>query len=150
MPTKHSHSWSETGPTHSLEVGSTVLAYFIRESTRAKRKRIVVTPGKVEVVVPIGTPLEGPRGTLAYVDQRRRWIFNAAREIDDRHQALLTQRYASGAKLQFRGRWLMLDVQSAEVEAVQIRSRYAQANAVFGTSKFHMVLFSCVIRSSPQ
>jgi predicted metal-dependent hydrolase len=43
---------------------------------------------------------------------------------------VLTQRYASGAKLQYRGRWLMLDVQAAEVAEVQITCR----------SKFHVVV----------
>jgi hypothetical protein len=109
-----------------LTIGDTVIPFNVRASTRARRKRIVVTPGRVEVVVPPGTPADGPDGVRAYVEAKRRWVFDAVREIDERHRALLAQRYASGAKLQLRGRWLMLDVQEADVEEVAItcRSRF--------------------------
>ena len=82
------------------------------------------------MVAPIGTPLEGEDGLLAYVSRKRRWIFDSVREISDKHQKLLTQRYASGAKLQYRGRWLMLDVQPGDVGQVEISCR----------SKFHVVV----------
>ena len=113
-----------------LTVGATVIPYEVRESVRARAKKIVVTPASVEVIVPQGTALEGPRGTLAFVETRRRWIFDAVRELRAGHQALLQQRYASGAKLQYRGRWLMLDVQPGEVPEVQIACR----------SKFHVTV----------
>lgn len=109
-----------------LAIGETVIPYAVRGSAQARAKRIVVRPGLVEVVVPVGTPVEGPEGVRAYVEAKRRWVFNAVRELDQRHRALLAQRYASGAKLQYRGRWLMLDVQPGEVDAVEItcRSRF--------------------------
>lgn len=113
-----------------LTVGDTVIPYDVRESRGATRKRIVVTPAGVEVVVPAGTPLEGPEGLVAYVQRKRRWVFDSVREIDARHRALLTQRYASGAKLQYRGRWLMLDVRAGDVAEVAIACR----------SKFHVVV----------
>lgn len=43
-----------------LTIGDTVIPYTVRESAKATRKRIVVTPAGVEVVAPAGTPLEGP------------------------------------------------------------------------------------------
>lgn len=106
-----------------LTIGNTVIPYEVRESARAARKRIVVTPGRVEVVVPTGTPLDGPEGVLPYLQGKRRWVFNSVREVDEKHRALLDQQYASGAKLQYRGRWLMLDVQEGDVDAVQIACR---------------------------
>lgn len=115
---------------HSLQVGNTHIAYEVRFSSQATRKRIVVTPEGVEVVAPAGTPLEGRDGVYAYVDRKRRWVFDAAREIEEKHRRLLTQRYASGAKLQYRGRWLMLDVQAGEVDQVEVSCR----------SKFHVVV----------
>ncbi len=113
-----------------LTVGNTDIAYHVRHSDQATRKRIVVTPDAVEVIVPLGTPAEGAGGLLDYLHRKRRWIFDAVREIDAKHRHLLTQRYASGAKLQFRGRWLMLDVRSASVETVEVACR----------SKFHVTV----------
>ena len=108
---------------HSLQVGETTIEYRVRPSARATRKRIVVTPAGVEVVVPTGTPLDGDDGVYAYVDSRRRWLFDSQREVADQHQKLLTQKYASGAKLQYRGRWLMLDVRADAVPSVVIQCR---------------------------
>ena len=120
-----------------LTIGDTVIPYAVRESSAATRKKIVVTPAGVAVVVPAGTPLEGPEGPeglVAYVQRKRRWVFDAVREVADKHRALLTQRYASGAKLQYRGRWLMLDVQGGDVSEVSIACR----------SKFHVVVPAAV------
>ena len=113
-----------------LTVGQTAIPYEVRFSTQATRRRIVVTPGRVEVVAPVGTPLEGSDGLLSYLHRKRRWVFDAVREIEAKHRRVLTQRYASGAKLQYRGRWLMLDVQAGDVEAVEITCR----------SKFHVTV----------
>lgn len=113
-----------------LTIGHTVIPYRVRESGNSSRKRIVVTPAGVEVVVPAGTAQGGPEGVAAYVHRRRRWVFDAVRDIEARHRSLLDQRYASGAKLQYRGRWLMLDVQAADVPAVTISCR----------SKFHVLV----------
>ncbi len=109
-----------------LRVGDTTIPYAVRFSDRASRKRIVVTADRVEVVAPTGTPLDGADGVLAFVDTKRRWMFDAAREVAETHRKLLTQKYASGARLQYRGRWLMLEVRSAEVAQVEItcRSRF--------------------------
>ncbi|HND31181.1 MAG TPA: SprT family zinc-dependent metalloprotease [Myxococcota bacterium] len=113
-----------------LTIGAVVIPYEVRESARTRVMKIVVTPGLVEVVVPVGTPMHGPNSVTAYVERKRRWVFNAVREIREKHQALLRQQYASGAKLQYRGRWLMLDVQAGEVSGVGITCR----------SKFHVMV----------
>lgn len=110
-----------------LVIGATVIPYAVRESGRARAMKIVVTPGAVEVVVPVDTALDG---VTAYVERKRRWVFDAVREIQAKHQALLHQHYASGAKLQYRGRWLMLDVLPGDVAEVQITCR----------SKFHVTV----------
>jgi predicted metal-dependent hydrolase len=107
----------------TLQVGTTDIRYEVRYSARAARKRIVVTPEGVEVVAPQGTPWDGPEGVAAYIEGRRRWVFDSVREIEEKHRKLLTQRYASGATLQYRGRWLMLTVTPAPVVAVTISCR---------------------------
>lgn len=106
-----------------LSIGKTDIEYTVRPSARATRKRIVVRPGSVEVVVPEGTALDGPGGVTEFVCEKRRWIFDAVREIEAKHTKLLDQQYASGAKLQYRGRWLMLDVKVAAVTRVEITCR---------------------------
>lgn len=111
-----------------LTIGETEIPYEVRHSPRARRKRIEVGPEGVEVVAPEGTPREGPDGVHRYVETKRRWIFDAVRQVAGRHEKLLEQQYASGAKLQYRGRWLMLDVRPAPVEEVVIHCR----------SKFHV------------
>ena len=113
-----------------LTIGRTVIPYDVRESAQARAMKIVVTPATVEVVVPVGTALDGPKGATAYVDRKRRWVFNAVQEMKEKHRALLDQQYASGAKLQYRGRWLMLDVQPGDVTEVVITCR----------SKFHVMV----------
>ncbi len=113
-----------------LTVGATQIPYQVRYVAGATRRRIVVTPEGVEVIVPAGTPLEGSDGLAGYLHRKRRWVFDAVREIEQKHQRLLTQRYASGAKLQYRGRWLMLDVRTADVGAVAVACR----------SKFHVAV----------
>ena len=113
-----------------LTVGNTDIPYSVRFSSRAARKRIVITPAGVVVVAPAGTPLEGSNGLLSYMRGKRRWVFDSVREIEEKHHKLLTQRYASGAKLQYRGRWLMLDVQPGPVGQVEITCR----------SKFHVAV----------
>jgi len=106
-----------------LTVGNTDIPYEVRFSSKAARKRIVITPDRVQVVAPAGTPWDGSSGVLAYVKGKRRWVFDSVREIEEKHRKLLTQRYASGAKLQYRGRWLMLDVRPGPVEQVEIGCR---------------------------
>jgi len=113
-----------------LTVGNTVIPYDVRESRKATHRKIVVTPAGVEVVIPTGSPLDGPEGVGRYVQRKRRWVFDAVREVEEKHRALLTQRYAAGAKLQYRGRWLMLDVQAGDVAGVEIACR----------SKFHVMV----------
>jgi predicted metal-dependent hydrolase len=114
----------------NLTIGETVIPYDVRESAKATRKRIVVTPNGVQVVVPTGTPLEGPDGVVPYLHRKRRWVFDSVRAVDERHRAVLVQQYASGAKLQFRGRWIMLDVRDDDVAAAVVTYK----------NKFHVVV----------
>lgn len=110
-------------PEHAIEIGAVTVPYRVRFSPRAKRKRLVVTPEGVEVIAPEGTALDGEGGIHAFVHGKRRWLWDARRAVEDRHEKLLEQHWASGAKLQYRGRWLMLDIRAAGVEAVEIACR---------------------------
>lgn len=106
-----------------LHIGELSVPYAVRASARARRKRIEATADGVRVVVPEGTP---PGEVAAFVEARRRWVFDAVQAAAERRRMMRVQRYASGAKLQYRGRWLMLEVAPGRVEAARVvcRSRF--------------------------
>ena len=99
----------------TLTIGKTEISYVVRASDRAKRKRIVVTPGVVEVVVPIGIDDDAVR---AFIHAKRRWVFDKVREVavarNVRETATTT--WAAGGKIFYRGRNIGLRVQLAAVE----------------------------------
>lgn len=109
-----------------LTIGQRQIPYQIRESSKAKRKRIEVSPEGVRVIVPQGTPYKGEDSVASYVYSQRKWVFRSLQKVQTEQQRRLQQRYASGARLQFRGRWLGLDVVEGEVKTVQVlcRSRF--------------------------
>ena len=113
---------------NSLMIGKTRIEYEVRFSPRARRQRIVVTPGKVEVIAPEGTPLKGLDSVHSFVASRKRWLYDSVKEVEKKQAKLQLQQYASGAKIQYRGRWLMQDVQPADIDQVRVDYR----------SKFHI------------
>ncbi|MBD2770987.1 M48 family metallopeptidase [Iningainema tapete] len=100
-----------------LQIGQTSIPYTVRYSRRTKHQRIVVTPEAVEVVAPADTPKEQ---IAAFVDTKRRWLFNAIEDCRSTFIAKSPQRYVSGAKLVYRGRQLMVQLEDADVEEVTI------------------------------
>jgi predicted metal-dependent hydrolase len=120
----------------AVTIGETVIRYAVRVSPKARALRLVVTPDGVEVVAPEAEAT--PEAVEAFLRTRRRWLFDAVREVAARQSALLAQRYESGARLQYRGRWLMLDVTAGDVEAVGIACR----------SKLHVTVPRAVVGSA--
>ena len=109
-----------------LVVGKTEIPYRVRESERARKKRIIVTPSGVEVVVPEGTAHDT---VAAFVHAKRRWVFDKVDEVYDAVRArgrLTGQTWVGGAKVLYRGRHLALTVKLADVDApvVVYRSRF--------------------------
>src|SRR5690554_6471873 len=95
----------------SVTVGKRTISYDVRTSARAKRKRIEVTPGKVEVIVPEGASDEE---VARFVTSKRRWLHDKTEEIREaveRLRADTPEGYHSGAKVLFRGRYLKLRVE---------------------------------------
>ena len=68
---------------------NTVIPYEVRVSERATTKRIEITPGSVAVVVPFGTPLDGPDGVVPFLHRKRRWVFDSVPRVEREHRALL-------------------------------------------------------------
>ncbi|MBD3278681.1 MAG: DUF45 domain-containing protein, partial [Candidatus Aegiribacteria sp.] len=57
---------------HELKMGNHVTPYSIRFSRRARRRRIVVKPDKVEVVAPRG---DSERALHRIIYEKREWVF---------------------------------------------------------------------------
>jgi len=106
-----------------LTVGARTIEYDVRTSQRARRKRIEVSPGRVQVIVPESA---GEEDVRRFVESRRRWIHDRTEEVAE-EVARLRERtpegYHSGAKLLFRGRYLSLRVQAADVSEPELTYR---------------------------
>lgn len=101
-----------------LEIGATQIPYRVRESERARRMRIVVEPGSVEVIVPSGQPATRAH---AFVNAKRGWVFEKVREVGAPVNA---PSFVSGSKVRYRGRWLTVEVAPGKEEGVNCRSRF--------------------------
>lgn len=99
----------------TVTVGRRTIEYQVRTSARANRKRIEVTPGAVEVIVPEGASHEDVQ---RFVASKRRWVHNKTEEVREAVELLRAETpegYHSGAKILFRGRHLRLRVERAPV-----------------------------------
>ena len=89
-----------------LTVGNTDIPYTLRRSELATRARITVTPDLVEVVVPTATTEDEIAGVL---HRRRAWLFEQTRRMAAVVAASpAIGRFASGAKIPYRGRLMRL------------------------------------------
>jgi len=107
----------------TLEVGQTSIPYTVRHSARAKTLQMVVTSASVEVVAPEDTSSDQ---ITNFLDNKRRWLFNAVEDCRAEATQSSLERYVSGAKLLYRGRRLMLQVEPAAIKDVSItcKSRF--------------------------
>ncbi|OEU61716.1 MAG: hypothetical protein BA870_01355 [Desulfuromonadales bacterium C00003094] len=106
-----------------LTIGNTNILYQIRRSDKAKRRRIVVTPGKVEVVIP--AEMDQAAAT-DFVQLKRRWIFEKWLEIKEQARHRDQQgpsRFVTGAKFPYRGRQMRLTVNSSKGHKVEVSYR---------------------------
>jgi predicted metal-dependent hydrolase len=99
----------------------TPLLYSLRRSERAKNTRIVIKPGKIEVVAP---PKVSERRIKAFVEAQQDWIRAAVKRIADRVQAvpaLAPTNYADGAGIPFQGRQIPLQIKPTVAKTVRIQ-----------------------------
>lgn len=101
-----------------LQIGETSIDYNIRYSKRSKRQRIIVSSKGVEVVAPINTPEEL---ITNFVDSKKRWLFKTVTETILKYPPKLPQRYTDGAEIMYRGSYLILKIEPADVEKVIIK-----------------------------
>lgn len=94
-----------------LNAGAAI-EWTLRRSKRAKRVRIVVRSGGVEVVA----PPRAPRRLIdAFVAEKRDWIRAKVAAWREREVEALPERFETGGKVLFRGRQLELVVETAAV-----------------------------------
>lgn len=101
-----------------LAVRDTTVPYEIRRSSRARRMRIRIQPGRVEVVAPRFTLR---RTITSFVDSKREWIFDKTEALRGREFTVTPERFVSGERVLFRGRFLQLRVQRAHVPTATLR-----------------------------
>lgn len=106
-----------------LVVGRRTIPYTVRRSAQATRKRIVITPDLVEVVAPEPSSDEE---VAAFVHSRRRWVHDETERMREQEiSSARPGRFASGAKVLYRGRRLRLTVTPVPVDEVEIECRSA-------------------------
>lgn len=105
----------------ALMVGKTEIPYTITHSPRARRQRIVVTAGMVEVIAPVGTTEDQ---VADFMHLRRRWVFDTReRMLESAPEVEPTLRYISGAKVPYRGRQTRLKLIRVDIQEVRVSYR---------------------------
>lgn len=106
-------------------IGELKIPYRVRVSARARVKRLEVVPGEVVVIVPEGATPEGPESVEAFLRKKQRWLYEAYTDLQRqrRESGAAEQVWERGAKLMYRGRRLMLEIEEGDVKKVSIRCR---------------------------
>lgn len=105
---------------YELKAGGETIPYTIRFSRRARRRRIVVRPGGVEVVAPIG---DSPGRLHRLIHEKREWVsgkLEMLRKKADRMRVLTTYQMRDGTRVPYRGRNLSLHIHPADTGRVRI------------------------------
>ncbi len=108
-----------------IVIGSRVIRYQVRRSARAGRKRIEVTPGGVQVIVPDDASAEEVE---RFVQRKRRWLHDRTQEIREEVERLrgdTPEGFHSGAKILFRGRYLKLRIRTSDSDRPSLSYRTA-------------------------
>ena len=104
-----------------LTVGATDIHYVLRRSAGASRARLTVTPEIVEVVVPTSATYDQIHGVL---HRRRKWLYDQTQSMAEQTaKAPMIGRFASGAKILYRGRLMRLTVEPSGQSYVEVAYR---------------------------
>jgi predicted metal-dependent hydrolase len=101
-----------------LAVNGAEIRYEIKRSPRAKRMRIRVRPGSVDVVAPrftLGKTIE------AFVEAKREWIFKKTAALQERALAITPESFVSGAEVLFRNHHVPLQVERSAAAKPDLR-----------------------------
>jgi predicted metal-dependent hydrolase len=97
----------------------------IRRSARARRVSVIVHADRVELVVPEGAALTGPRGALTFLESKREWIRQTWERVRKKAQAREAApspapRFEHGSTVLHRGKHLRLSVLETDVRRPRV------------------------------
>lgn len=104
-------------------IGNTKLEYTVRVSHKAKHKRVEITPDRIEVVVPRGTP---PEAITDFLEKKKNNIFTSFLHIEKKLNNIKNHEpvhYVSGAKVLYYGRMEFLHVEKSDISEVIVNYR---------------------------
>lgn len=112
-----------TAMIHLLEFEGRSIPYSIRFSSRARRRRIVVRPGRVEIVAPRG---DRERILHELIRERRDWVFRKLSDLTEREERirdLTAFNVGSGDTIPYKGRKLPLRIHRSEERRIRVAYR---------------------------
>jgi predicted metal-dependent hydrolase len=95
--------------------------YHIKRSARATRVRIVVKPGKVEVVAPVKGVSD--KRIAQFVQEKRQWIEQTLAKIaqtTESHGSPIPSAYPEGTEILYRGQAYRLSLQATKLKRLKI------------------------------
>lgn len=105
----------------SVQIGRAAISYDLRRSATASERRIIVTPGHVEV---LALTTDEDADIEGFLDRKRQWLFDTVREMQhltaNRHSV---PRFITGSKIPYRGRNMRLTVRRSDAERMEITYR---------------------------
>lgn len=105
----------------TVQIGRAAISYDLRRSATASERRIIVTPGHVEV---IALTSDDDTDIGGFLDRKRQWLFNTVREMEartaNRHSV---PRFVTGSRIPYRGRKMRLTVRRSDAERMQVAYR---------------------------
>ncbi|PCI37999.1 MAG: metal-dependent hydrolase [Rhodospirillaceae bacterium] len=106
---------------HTLVVGKTLIPYTVRRSKTAMRRRVHITPDRVELITPESSTSEEDE---AFIYKKRRWIFDETEIMKERlAQRNTIARFVTGAKIPYRGRQMRLRIETTDDTIVDVQYR---------------------------
>ncbi|MFG1350955.1 M48 family metallopeptidase [Xanthobacter autotrophicus] len=104
-----------------FRIGDRQFDYSLRRSATAKRANITVTPGSFELLVPEQATDEQIEAVL---HRRRAWILETVSAMQERAKSQArVYRFATGAKLPYRGRMTKITVEPFDGSLVEVSFR---------------------------
>ncbi|MGR9073791.1 MAG: M48 family metallopeptidase [Gammaproteobacteria bacterium] len=103
-----------------MSINNLPFSYRIRRSHRARRARIVVSPEKIEVVVPL---LMTERSAHTFIAANRQWVARTLEKMTANLGAidrLAPEHYTEGALIPFRGGRWALKLQASKLKRLKI------------------------------
>ena len=105
----------------TVRIGQTEVAYEVKHSSKARERKITVTPERVEVLVLDG---DSEADIDAFLGRKKQWLFNALREVESKTvKRAVVPRLMTGARIPYRGRNVRLTVRRHDGPHIEIAYR---------------------------